>query len=105
MAGSVIIGRKTGVAFNSRGFDLVVELTRDLLKISDPDLIGPIYESMDVECMSFIRLDTLDNADLERFYVATKKAYSDWKQHHSEPFPEWAELIEKLEADERLKPA
>jgi hypothetical protein len=103
MAGSVIIGNNTGVAFNSRGFDLVVELTRNVLKASAPDLIDTVYESMDVEYMSFISLDTLDGTDLERFHVATKKALLDWKQDNSEPFPEWDELIDKLEADERLK--
>ena len=105
MAGSVIIGNNAGVAFSLRGFDLVAELTRNVLKISDPDLIPPVYESMDVEYMPFISLATLDGANLERFTAATKKAFSDWKQNNSEPFPEWNELIEKLEADERLKPA
>ncbi|MFJ1288537.1 hypothetical protein, partial [Acinetobacter baumannii] len=60
MAGSVIIGNNAGVAFSSRGFDLVAELTRNVLKISDPDLIPPVYESMDVEYMPFISLATLD---------------------------------------------
>lgn len=101
MAGTVLLGNQKGVAFNSFGFDQVVESTRDVLKISAPDLIAPVYESMDLEGMMFICLDTLGGADVKRFCIATKKAYSDWRQKNSEPFPEWEELIEILEADER----
>jgi hypothetical protein len=105
MAGSVIIDDKTAVAFSSRGFDLVTESIRDVLKVSDPDLIAPVYESLDVGYMPFISLDTLGKADAERFYLATKAAFSKWSQRNPEPFPEWTELIDKLEADERLKRA
>jgi hypothetical protein len=58
---------------------------------------------MDVGYMPFICLDTLDGAGIERFCFATKKAFEKWKQHNSDPFPEWIELIEKLESDKRLK--
>jgi hypothetical protein len=102
MAGSVIIDEKTVIAFNSYGFDLVAELTRDALKINDSDLIANIYESMDSGYMPFIRLDTLGGTDIERFYLATKKAFLEWKQCNSIPFHEWNDLIEKLEHDERV---
>jgi hypothetical protein len=103
MAGSVIIDDKTSVAFNSRGFDLVVESIRDALKINDPDLIAPVYESMDVGCMPFICLDNLNEKDIQRFFLVAKKSFFEWRQHNSESFPEWTELIEKLESDERIK--
>jgi hypothetical protein len=102
MAGSVIIDNRTAVAFSSRGFDIVTELTREVLKITDPDLIANIFESLDVECMPFISLDALSGRDVERFYVATKKAFVDWQQHNPEPFSDWQELINRLETDQRI---
>lgn len=105
MAGSIIISPGKGVAFNSRGFNLVVELIRDVLKVNDPDLIECVYESMDFGCMPFISVEALGESDARRFYLATTKAFAEWRRHNSEPFPEWSELIEKLEADERLNDA
>lgn len=103
MAGSIIIDNKTSVALNSLGFDLIAGSIRNVLITSAPDLIPLIYESMDSGYMPFICIDTLSGADVERFYRATKRAFLEWRQHNLEPFPEWVELIEKLESDERIK--
>lgn len=103
MAGSVIISDKSAVAFNSRGFEIVSESVRRALEAVAPDLIAPVYESKDVGCMPFISIDTLDGAGVRHFHAAANQALLEWKRHNSEPFPEWSELIEKLEADERFK--
>lgn len=103
MAGSIIIDDKTGVAFNSQGFEIVSEHIRGALKTIAPDLIIPIYESKDVGYMSFISIEALKRADVRRFYAAANEAFLEWKQYNSEIFPEWVELLEKLEADARLE--
>ena len=102
MAGSVILDDKTAVAFSSRGFDVVQAAIREVLGAIAPELIEPVYESLDVGCMPFIALDELDDEGATQFYIATKQALSDWSQRNLEPFPEWGELIEKLEADKRV---
>jgi len=103
MAGSVIIDDKTAVGFSSRGFDVVAEGIRAVLESDAPDLIEPVYESLDVGGMSFIALDTLDPRDMERFAEAAERAFAAWMQRHPEPFPEWGELMAKVWADARLK--
>lgn len=103
MAGSIIINDKTAVAFNSRGFEIVSESIRRALEAVAPDLIAPVYESKDIGYMPFISVDTLDGAGVQHFHAAANQALLKWKQHNSETFPEWNELIDKLEADERFK--
>lgn len=53
--------------------------------------------------MPFISVDTLDGTGVRHFHTAANQALLEWNQHNSEPFPEWSELIDKLESDERFK--
>ncbi|MCW3838459.1 hypothetical protein ACFQ1E_20075 [Sphingomonas canadensis] len=97
MAGSILISDDSRVSTSTINLYEIVDSTRDTLKAMAPELIAPIYESMDVESMPFIRLDMLNSKDLMRFYEATKRA-----RLHCDINPAWDRLIKEIEKDGRF---
>jgi len=87
------------VAFNSQGFHLVTERTRQKL---DDSVIKEIYNPLDAGGMPFIDLKHADVASVKAFHEATAEAFNEWRDENSVPFPEWQQLIRQLEADPRL---
>ncbi|GAA0750074.1 hypothetical protein [Sphingomonas trueperi] len=101
MAGSIIIGKGAVVALSSRGFEEISENIRHEL-IKYPSLVDKIFQSKDIEFMPFISVDDLDSVNFLKFYDAVVECVR--KRSGGEAsFPEWGELVRKLEADRRFR--
>ena len=103
MAGTILINEHSAVALNSFGYHRMIEAVRAELAAADPSVVSAIYEGNDVACMNFISLTEQDASGFRAFLNAAISAHQK-AANDGQTFPEWDELMVKLEADQRHAP-
>lgn len=103
MAGTILIGNKSGLAISSIEFDYMIERIRGAFMPGEEGISARVFEPLDEGGMTFISAADVDASAYQVFARAVRRAYERamLEESFSKHQTSWLDLVRMIELDPR----